>query len=1017
MLLETIFDKLSIPVLERGKVMSHIKIRIFSVISFIIFSSYLYFTIGGYILSKHHDAVSNNIKSTEFFIKKSIDVLINEKKTFYIRKSDIIFTQDDILKKLEKKNRKEFYTLTKKYFDDIKKTDLNFWGLHLIFPDNMSFVRVHKPEAKDSLIKKGKKPLIDYVNENKKIITSFDSGKFGYFLRVITPVFSKDKKYLAAAEFSINVDSLSAHVKKMFGYEVQFLVKNVQNKHFLNILPKNKEDLVIFKSTNPDFFNIYNAGEEKELGENIIEFNKRFYKTTRIELSATADLETSFDVTDILKSHFIFEKQLQVLLSLTNIGFLFLWIFFTKYNIKKREKIDKKSKSLESQISSLENTINTNIAIIKTNTEGKIVYISDGFCKLSGFSKSEIEKLNQNIIKPDDMNIDEFYKVLEQVKKGEIFKREIIFKSNKQRKLFLDLTLIPEVDANNHFIGYTSILKDINSLKEYQNKIEKQKEDLDRLNQRFELTLNAVKDGIWDWNLLSNESYYSKEWKVMLGYKEDEIEATSSAFFNLIHDDDKTKIEEKLKKHIENPSLYNYEAELRLKCKDGTYKWILSRGECSFDNNKNPIRMLGSHTDINERKKNEEFIKKSNIILEMIASGEEASCVYNEIALMYESRHLGIRCSLLELHDGKLMHGGAPSMPKEYCEAINGLPYGPNVGSCGTSTYKKCRVIVENIETDPKWTNIKQYALPHGMRSCWSEPIFNSSGEVLGSFGMYYDYPALPNDEESEDLTSAARLAGIAMERDQSQKRILQDQKLISEQSKLAAMGEMIGNIAHQWRQPLSLISTVSTGRIFQQKMLGQVDGQLIKDMDMINETSQYLSRTIDDFRDFIKDDQEVKVSSIKEALEYTVKLTKASIENNFINLIVDIEDDLEILANKNELVQSFINIINNAKDILKENTEEENRYIFIKTKKLNDNYLELMICDSGGGIEDSIINRIFEPYFTTKHQSIGTGIGLSMVNKILRDKYKAKVSVLNDTSINDGKTYHGACFKILFKN
>ena len=82
--------------------------------------------------------------------------------------------------------------------------------------------------------------------------------------------------------------------------------------------------------------------------------------------------------------------------------------------------------------------------------------------------------------------------------------------------------------------------------------------------------------------------------------------------------------------------------------------------------------------------------------------------------------------------------------------------------------------MVENIETDPKWEHIKQYALPHGMRSCWSEPIKNSEGHVLGAFGMYYDYPAVPNQEESEDLTSAARLAGIIMERDHQQKRIHQ---------------------------------------------------------------------------------------------------------------------------------------------------------------------------------------------------------------------------------------------------
>ncbi len=161
------------------------------------------------------------------------------------------------------------------------------------------------------------------------------------------------------------------------------------------------------------------------------------------------------------------------------------------------------------------------------------------------------------------------------------------------------------------------------------------------------------------------------------------------------------------------------------------------------------------------------FIRKNAEILEMIATGQSAFDIYNAIALMYEARHQGLRCSLLELKDDKLKHGGAPSLPREYCDAVNGLQVGPSVGSCGTSTFTGKRVLVENIETDPKWAKIKHVALPHGMRCCWSEPIKDSNGKVLGAFGMYYNHPALPNEDELADLQSAGRLAGIIMERDQ----------------------------------------------------------------------------------------------------------------------------------------------------------------------------------------------------------------------------------------------------------
>ena len=242
----------------------------------------------------------------------------------------------------------------------------------------------------------------------------------------------------------------------------------------------------------------------------------------------------------------------------------------------------------------------------------------------------------------------------------------------------------------------------------------------------------------------------------------------------------------------------------------------------------------------------------------------------------------------------------------------------------------------------------------------------------------------------------------------------ISDMKFIEEQSKLVSMGEMIGNIAHQWRQPLSIISTASTGVLFQKEYGLLTDKVLIDSMNSINNSAQYLSKTIDDFRNFIKNDKTEEITSIKDAIAFTINLTEASLKNNYINLIVNCEADMTIHAIKNELVQCFLNIINNAKDALVTSTKEENRFIVIETKEVKNN-LELSIKDSAGGIPDEIIGRIFEPYFTTKHKSLGTGIGLSIVNKILRDKYCANVTVYNESFTYNDCVYYGACFKITF--
>lgn len=301
---------------------------------------------------------------------------------------------------------------------------------------------------------------------------------------------------------------------------------------------------------------------------------------------------------------------------------------------------------------------------------------------------------------------------------------------------------------------------------------EEQTSELYKSEELFTLAMRGASDGLWDWDLATDNVYYSPRWKSMLGYKEHELESNLNTWATLVHPDEKDLVLEKVQDYLSGRA-DSFEVEMRMRHKDGRDVFIRSRAFQVTNGSTGKVeRLLGTHVDITLRKKAELFDKRNTKILELIAKGNPASEIYDEIALMYEERHCGMRCSMLELDGNKLMHGGAPSLPKEYCDAVNGLENGPEIGSCGTSTYTGKRVLVENIDTDPKWTNIKHIALPHGMRCCWSEPIKNSLGKVIGAFGMYYNHPALPNEEESKDLKSAARLAGIIMEREQNQKRI-----------------------------------------------------------------------------------------------------------------------------------------------------------------------------------------------------------------------------------------------------
>ena len=153
-------------------------------------------------------------------------------------------------------------------------------------------------------------------------------------------------------------------------------------------------------------------------------------------------------------------------------------------------------------------------------------------------------------------------------------------------------------------------------------------------------------------------------------------------------------------------------------------------------------------------------------ILELIARGEPQNNIFEAIITLFEKRYPRMRASILLIKNNELHMGAAPNLPDEYNKAIEGLPIGPKVGSCGAAAYLKKRVIAEDLATHPNWAAYTGLTLPHKLLACWSEPIFSPDGEVKGTFGMYYDHICSPLPEELADIGTAARLAGIAIERD-----------------------------------------------------------------------------------------------------------------------------------------------------------------------------------------------------------------------------------------------------------
>lgn len=245
------------------------------------------------------------------------------------------------------------------------------------------------------------------------------------------------------------------------------------------------------------------------------------------------------------------------------------------------------------------------------------------------------------------------------------------------------------------------------------------------------------------------------------------------------------------------------------------------------------------------------------------------------------------------------------------------------------------------------------------------------------------------------------------------EKKRKQEQMLI-QQSKMAALGEMLENIAHQWRQPLSVISTASTGVMVQKSLHCLSDTQLDSALTAINDSAQYLSNTIEDFRNFFRpSNSKISEFNIKNTIEKTLNLLTSTFVAKDIELVQDIED-FKLKSIENELIQVLINILNNARDALVE-LKNEKRIILLKAYK-KDHTALIEIQDSGKGIPNNIIKKVFEPYFTTKHKSKGTGIGLFMSEEIIRVHMKGTLTVSNEEFIYKNISYIGAKFTIAIK-
>jgi PAS domain S-box-containing protein len=303
--------------------------------------------------------------------------------------------------------------------------------------------------------------------------------------------------------------------------------------------------------------------------------------------------------------------------------------------------------------------------------------------------------------------------------------------------------------------------------------------------------------GSWVWQVAGRQaSHLSEEWYRVYGFDPEKGMPGWEERLNRVHPQDRAKWQGTIDGAIREKS--DYEVEFRILLPDGTVKYIQTVGHPVLNASGDLTEFVGSATDITERKRAEVLLAGEKRLLEMIAKGDSRELVLEGACLLVEELASGSLCSILLLDASAncLRHGAAPSLPKVYTEAIDGIAIGPSVGSCGTAAYKAEPVIVSDIATDPLWANFRNLALAHELRACWSTPILSSAGRVLGTFATYYRQPRSPSPQERNIIERITHLGSIAIERKQAEETLRRSEGYLAEAQGLTGTGSWAWNVA-----------------------------------------------------------------------------------------------------------------------------------------------------------------------------------------------------------------------------
>jgi PAS domain S-box-containing protein len=301
--------------------------------------------------------------------------------------------------------------------------------------------------------------------------------------------------------------------------------------------------------------------------------------------------------------------------------------------------------------------------------------------------------------------------------------------------------------------------------------------------------------GSFGWRVPSGELIWSEETFRIFQY-DPAVKPTVEMILQRLHPEDAALVRQSIDRVSQERNDFDFEH--RLLMPDGLTKHVRVVGHPLPQEESGEVEFIGAITDITDRKRAEALLAGEKRLLEMVARGHSLAQILDNLCRLVEEQAGDVFASILLLDsNGKqLRHGGAPSLPKAYTDAIDGSEIGPSVGSCGTAAYLGKQVIVSDIASDPLWSDFRELALAHSLRACWSTPIFSAEGKVIGTFAMYYCEPRSPSLRDQDIIGQITHLAGVAIQHKLAEDALQRSESYLAEAQRITHTGSWVWRVA-----------------------------------------------------------------------------------------------------------------------------------------------------------------------------------------------------------------------------